>query len=113
MKYKIYLVPFPFDDFSGSKVRPVVCLTEPVGPHHHIVLAFITSRTPANPLPTDLLISSDEAGFAGTGLRVSSTLQVHRLMTATTTFLRRELGFLSPKMQQQVGDRLRMLFDLE
>ena len=26
MKYKIVLVPFPFDDFSGTKVRPALCL---------------------------------------------------------------------------------------
>lgn len=28
-KYKVVLVPFPFDDLSSSKVRPAVCLTEP------------------------------------------------------------------------------------
>jgi len=26
---KVVLVPFPFDDFSGTKVRPTVCLTDP------------------------------------------------------------------------------------
>ena len=113
MKYKIYLVPFPFDDLAGRKVRPTVCLTDPVGPYRHIVLAFITSRIPTNPLPTDLVIDSNDVGFAVTGLRVSSTLQVHRLMTATTSFLRRELGELSPAMQEQVNDRLRTLFALK
>ncbi len=24
---KVVLVPFPFDDFSGTKLRPAVCLT--------------------------------------------------------------------------------------
>jgi hypothetical protein len=33
MKYKVVLVPFPFDDLSSSKVRPAVCLTDPIGPH--------------------------------------------------------------------------------
>ncbi len=113
MKNKIYLVPFPFDDLSGSKVRPTVCLTNPVGPYRHIVLAFITSRIPTNPLPTDLVIDSNDVGFAVTGLRVSSTLQVHRLMTATTSFLRRELGELSPRMQEQVEEQLKEMFDLK
>lgn len=112
MKYKIYLVSFPFDDLSSSKVRPAVCLTESVGLHHHIVLAFITSRIPASPLLTDLIIDSSDADFAVTGLRVSSTLQVHRLMTTTTSLLRRELGILSPRMQEQVKERLKTLFDL-
>jgi mRNA interferase MazF len=55
MKHKVVLVPFPFDDLSSSKVRPAVCLTDPIGPHDHIILAFITSRIPDSPLETDLI----------------------------------------------------------
>jgi mRNA interferase MazF len=112
-KHKVVLVPFPFDDLSSSKVRPAVCLTEPIGPHNHIILAFITSRVPESPLETDLVIDSGSADFASTGLRISSTLQLHRLMTGTKSLLRRELGTLSPAMQAQVNDRLRKLFGLK
>jgi mRNA interferase MazF len=112
-KYKVVLVPFPFDDLSSSKVRPAVCLTEPIGPHRHVVLAFITSRVPTQPLATDLVIDSRDADFSTTGLHVSSTLQLHRLMTATTGLIRRELGQLSPRMQTQVNKRLRKLFGLK
>jgi mRNA interferase MazF len=111
-RYEIVLVPFPFDDLSSTKVRPAVCLTDPIGPYRHLVLAFITSRRATNPLPTDLIIDVSDAAFTSTGLRVSSTLQLHRLMTATTTLIRRVLGRLSPKMQSDVEDRLRILFDL-
>lgn len=38
---KVVLIPFPFDDFSGTKVRPAVCLTDPIGTHRHVILAFI------------------------------------------------------------------------
>lgn len=31
MKYRIVLVPFPFDDLSGSKLRPALCLTDVIG----------------------------------------------------------------------------------
>ena len=112
-RHRVFLVPFPFDDLSGSKVRPAVCLTEPVGPHRHIVLAFITSRVVANPLPSDLVIDKTDPDFSLTGLRVSSTLQLHRLMTATTALLRRELGVLPPRMQAEVSERLGRLFDLK
>lgn len=111
-KYKVVLVPFPFDDLSSSKVRPAVCLTNPIGPHRHVILAFITSRLTSNPLATDLIIDPGDSDFTTTGLRVSSTLQLHRLMTATTTLIRRELGQLSPRMQTEVNNRLRKLFDL-
>ena len=110
MRYKVVLVPFPFDDLSSSKVRPAVCLTEPIGPYRHVVLAFITSRIPQEPLGTDLVLSIEKEGFEMTGLRVSSTLQLHRLMTVTTSLIRRELGELSPETQGEVRDRLRELF---
>lgn len=111
-KHKVYLVPFPFDDLSSDKVRPAVCLTDPIGPHDHVVLAFVTSRVPEFLLETDLVIDSSDPEFASTGLRVSSALQLHRLMTVTTSLLRRELGTLSPGMWARVQARLRKLFDL-
>lgn len=112
MRHKVVLVPFPFDDLSANKVRPAVCLTDSIGSHNHIILAFITSRVPDSPLETDLVIDSSCAGFASTGLRVSSTLQLHRLMTVTQTLLQRELGALPPEMQTQVNERLCKLFGL-
>lgn len=113
MKYKVVLVPFPFDDLTTTKVRPAVCLTEPIGPHRHIILAFITSRTAEQPLATDLVLESGQQDFEQTGLRVSSTLQLHRLMTVTTSLIRRELGELAPPMQVAVRKRLKKLFELD
>ena len=112
MRGKVVLVPFPFDDLSTTKVRPAVCLTDPVGPHRHVIMAFISSRTPADLLETDLILNSGQADFAMTGLRVTSTLRLHRLMTVTTALVRRELGELSPRMQDEVANRLRRLFGL-
>ena len=63
MKHKVVLVPFPFDDLSSTKVRPAVCLTESIGEHKHVVLAFITSRVPDEPLSTDLVFAETDKGF--------------------------------------------------
>ena len=111
-RHKVVLVPFPFDDLSSSKVRPAVCLTYPVGPHRHVVVAFITSSPPSKLLTTDLVLDSRNPGFAVTGLRVSSTLQLHRLMTISTALIRRQLGSLSPELQARVAYGLRSLFRL-
>jgi mRNA interferase MazF len=108
----VVLVPFPFDDLSGTKVRPAVCLTEPLGRHRHVVLAFITSQVPAMPLPTDLVLDPRDRSFATTGLRVPSTLQLHRLATISTTLIRRQLGSFAPELQAQVASCLRTLFEL-
>lgn len=109
---KVVLVPFPFDDLSTAKVRPAVCLTDSIGLHRHVILAFISSQIPTDLLETDLVIDSKQAEFARTGLRMSSTLRLHRLMTVTTAFIRRELGELSPVMKAEVVDNLRKLFRL-
>ena len=109
---RVVLVPFPFDDLSTAKVRPAVCLTDPIGPHRHVILAFVTSRIPTDLLESDLVLDSSQTNFATTGLRVSSTLRLHGLMTVTTALIRRELGELSPRMQAEVADKLRRLFGL-
>jgi mRNA interferase MazF len=109
---KVVLIPFPFDDFSGTKVRPGVCLTDPIGTHRHVILAFISSRVPADLLETDFILDSAQADFAVTGLRASSTLRLHRLMTVTTSLLQRELGELSLRIQDEVNNRLKKLFGL-
>ena len=111
-KGKVVLVPFPFDDLSAAKLRPAVCLTNPIGAHRHVVLAFITSRVSTPLESSDIVLSTQDSGFSATGLRVSSTLRLHRLMTVTTSIIQRELGELAPRMQTEVNAKLRDLFEL-
>ena len=42
----------------------------------------------------------------------SASRNMHRLMTVTTALIRRELGELSPQMQDEVANKLRKLFGL-
>ncbi len=106
---KVVLVPFPFDDLSSTKVRPAVCLTDPIGPHRHTILAFISSRIPTDLLESDVVLDPALDGFASTGLRTSSTIRLHRLMTITASLIRRELGTLPPRIQGEVVEKLRRL----
>ena len=110
MKYKLVLVPFPFDDLSSQKVRPAVCLTNKIKLYNHVILAFITSRISKNPSETDFIFDSTDADFGQTGLKVSSTLKLHRLMTVSSKIIKRELGELSKDQQKEIEDRLRKLF---
>ena len=111
-KGSVVLVPFPFDDLSTKKVRPAVCLTNPIGPHRHVVLAFITSRVMVQLQKTDVELDSTQPYFSETGLRVSSTLCLHRLMTVSTSIILRQLGKLPPLVQKEVDEKLVLLFDL-
>ncbi|MCD4810837.1 MAG: hypothetical protein K8R17_13190 [Methanosarcinales archaeon] len=64
MKGKIVLVPFPFDDLSTTKVRPAVCLTYPISPHRHVIMAFISSWMPVDQLETDLILPKVQVGMS-------------------------------------------------
>ena len=109
-KGKVVLVPFPFDDLSAIKVRPAVCLTQPIGAYQHILLAFITSRISDNPLPTDIILDTSHRDFSLSGLAKPSTLRLHFLMTARISLILRELGTLSESTQADIYRRLCLLF---
>jgi mRNA interferase MazF len=109
---KVVLVPFPFDDLSGTKLRPAVCLTEPEGEHRHVVLAFITSHLADSALPSDIELPTTHPDFAASGLRVPSRLRLHRLLTVTTRIIQRELGRLGPLLEAEIAARLQGLFQL-
>lgn len=112
MKFKIVLVLFPFDDLSSVKVRPALCLTDVIGSHDQIVLAFITSRSALEPSNTDLNILMSDPNFVSTGLKVDSTIRFHRLLTISARMVKRELGHLPETLHGAVKDRLRKLFDI-
>jgi mRNA interferase MazF len=89
-----------------------VCLTDPIGPHQHVVLAFISSQPIAELLESDLSLAPEHPDFRATGLRVPSTLRLHRLLTASLAIAQRELGELSSALLTQVASRLRKLLAL-
>lgn len=109
-KNKIVLIPFPFDDFSGVKVRPAVCLTNPIGAYRHVVTAFITSQIPITILDTDIVVQTHSPDFPLTGLAVPSVIRLHRLITVPTRIIQSELGALSQHLQIEVADKIVLLF---
>ncbi len=110
MRGKIVLLPFPFDDFSATKVRPALCLTDEIGPHGQVVVAFISSKLSALPEEFDLIMRQTDTEFLITGLRVDSVLKVNRMMTVTHSLILRELGTLPGEYLRGVEERLRTLF---
>lgn len=105
-KGKIFLVPFPYDDLSATKVRPALCLTNPVGTRRHVLLAYITSRISTNLLETDIVLDTTHPDFVATGLRQPSTIRLHQLATVSTVVIQRKLGELSSDTQTQIVEKL-------
>ena len=108
MKYKIVLVPFPFDDFSNTKVRPAICLTNRISKYNHVVIAFITSQVSKATEKTDIKITN----IKNTGLKTNSTIKLHRIVTIPTSLIKRELGILPVSYHQIITENIKELFDL-
>ncbi len=112
MKFKIVLVIFPFDDLSDFKLRPAVCLTNPVSEHKHILLAFITSNLNNATEVTDLIIEKAEADFDMTGLKVSSVIKIHRIITTSDKIIQKVIGILPESYHNKVYEKIKLLFNL-
>ena len=108
MRFKIVLVPFPFDDFTRTKVRPAVCLTDITGVHEHLIVAFITSQQPDEKLASDIELPAT----INNGLKVNSFLRLHKMATMPLSLITNELGEISIEKQSQVINALKVLFKL-
>ena len=106
------LVPFPFDDLSSSKLRPALCLTNPIGRHRNVVMAFITSRVPDDPEDSDLVIDPESEEGEGSGLKRRSALRLHKMVTLKTDVVVRQLGDLPEALEPRVTEKLAGLFSL-
>jgi len=63
IKNTIVLVPFPFDDFSVTKVRPALCLTNEIGKYNHVIIAFISSKIPDDLIESDIIIKKQSVAL--------------------------------------------------
>ena len=63
---EIYLARFPFGDVPGMKLRPVLLLTGTVGSVPEVLVAYISSVLPSQPLPSDLILDPAQPPFQTT-----------------------------------------------
>lgn len=109
---EIYLARFPFGDVPGMKLRPVLLLTGSIGSVPEVLVAYISSVLPHQPLPSDLLVDPSSPEFPGTQLKVVSALRLHKLATIHSSSLVRHLGALDSTQHAVVAGKLRALLGL-
>jgi mRNA interferase MazF len=108
-KAKILLIDFPFDDFKQSKIRPVLCLTNPISIHDHVIVAFITSNI-EDLLDSDYVIDEQSKDFTNSGLKKKSKICLHKLITIPIDLSKRELGFINPETFEVIINKIHNLF---
>ena len=108
----VVLTPFPFTDFSGTKVRPAVVVSASDRPGEDVIIAFVSSIRPPALLPTDLLIETSRPAFSESGLKVASVVKCDKLATVQCRIVLGELGALSPILLAELNVRLRAALGL-
>src|SRR5687767_14930129 len=108
---EIVLTRFPFTDLTGSSVRPALVIS-PGLIGDDLVLVGISSVVRGNITTTDLRVDAQHADFAGTGLRVTSVIRLHKLVTVEYTVVARRLGMLGATLQAEADKLLRLVVGL-
>jgi mRNA interferase MazF len=109
---EIYLAQFPFGDVPGMKLRPVLLLTGTLGLVPEVLVAYISSLVPTQPLPSDILLDPSKPEFRDTHLKTKSALRLHKLATIHTSSIVRFLGVIDPAVKNTISDKLRELLGL-
>lgn len=94
------------------KLRPVLLLTRSIGSIPEVLVAYISSVVPIQPLPSDLIVDPSRTEFQSTHLKVISALRLHKLATLHCSSLARRLGALDTSQWLVVGGKLRTLLNL-
>lgn len=109
---KIVLVPFPFEDFSTRKVRPALCLSEPIGKFEHVIVAFISSKISDQLEESEFEIKPEEEEWQQTGLIVPSVLKLHKMVSLPQNLILRELGNFPKSKMESLEKGIKMIFKI-
>ena len=108
----VVLVPFPFSDLSGRKVRPAVIVSAQPQ-RSELILAFITSvltNRSARGAEVELLRSDPE--FPATGLKGDSLIRLDKLVTLSRSVISHRLGTTASATQNKIASALRRALGL-
>ena len=100
----IVLVPFPFTDLTGSKIRPALVL---ITTSLDVTLAFITTQIQWQE-PTDIVLTPDDLN----GLKKASLIRLSKLATIDRELISGRLGKIPANDLPLVHKNLRWLFQL-
>ena len=107
----IVLVPFPFTDLSGEKVRPALVLSKKEN-GDDVTVCFISSIVSKKILPNELLIEEKSAPFKNTGLKVSSNIKVTKIATLEKKVILGKLGALDAGSVNKIKTILKNHFSI-
>ena len=106
----LVLLPFPFSDQSGKKVRPVIILSNSSYNKNSqdVIVVAVTSKTT---LPNSILITNDDLveGF----LKINSCAKFDSVLKIHQSFIIKNIGRISVEKYKMITKKLNSLIKLE
>jgi mRNA interferase MazF len=111
---EVVIVPFPFQDKPGQKIRPAVVVQSDAENRRlaNTVLAMITGNLADAGQPTCVLVDPSTPDGAGSGLSGPSLVKCYNLATVRQHRVLQVIGHLSHALMQQVNDALKAALQL-
>lgn len=103
---QIVLASFPYTDFSGSKLRPVLLLRPASASFDDWLVCMISSQTQQAEDGLDEIITPADADFPDTGLKVPSLLRLSRLAVIDGKLLVGSIGAINDDRLMRIRNRL-------
>lgn len=105
-KGAVVLVPFPFTDLTGNKVRPAIIISkDKIG--SDVIVVFITSQIKTKDKHLVLIKPGED-----NGLKVSSKVVCSKIATVDAKIVLGELGMVSDSELNQIDQELRKVLAL-
>lgn len=103
-KGDIVLIPFPFTDLSGNKLRPAVILAQT---KLDLTVCFITTQLDRSEA-TDILIHPNSSN----GIKKLSVIRVSKIATLDKALAIGKIGVIDPNELIKLNDCLKQYFKL-
>lgn len=110
----VVIVPFPFQDKPGEKIRPAVVVQNDTDNQRlaNTIVAMITGNLKEAGQPTTILVDPATPDGAGSGLSGPSLVKCCNLATIRQRRILHVIGHLTDVMKQQLNDCLKAALEL-
>lgn len=102
----IVVVPFPFTDFSSSRKRPALVLSNT--DENDIIICEITSRLRKD----KYFVSLDNIDLESGKLRVKSIIRPNRILTIQKNKINYKLGKIKSSKLNEVSEKIKLIFNI-
>jgi mRNA interferase MazF len=110
----VVIVPFPFQDKPGEKIRPAVVVQADAETKRlaNTILAMVTGNLSDAGQPTTVLVDPADPDGAGSGLTGRSLVKCYNLATVRQNRVTAIIGHLSDVLMQRVNAALKAALEL-